>query len=218
MRDAYLIPEAGWVKGRLINGVIGAQDGDFRYTEIKLTGVYHGPNNYVQSLDGCVVTGEARAVLWERRLHIKPIALSCTLPNRRHQTWKVSGYVVDSLDGIYGVNATLVNNADKKLLASMAAGALEGGGAYVSQRQLTQTYSAGTGVSSGIVTGSPGAYVAGGAAQGAGKGLQGQVQEYYDLYRSTLQIGGGGEVTVHLTTTLALPEGGEALSTVQAAR
>jgi hypothetical protein len=163
------------VKGRLINGVIGAQGSDFRYTEIKLTGDYHGPNHYVQNVDGCVVTGEASTSLWERRFQIKPISLSCTLPNRRNKTWKTSGYVVDAKDGIQGVNATLVNNEDKKVVASLVAGALESGGAYTSQRETTSTFAPGTGVASGVVTGNAGKYIVGGMVEGAGKTLQGEI-------------------------------------------
>ncbi len=215
--DAYLIPEAGWVKGRMINGVIGSQDGEFRYTEIKLQGNYFGPNNYVQNLDGCVVTGEAKASLWERRFQVKPISLSCTLPNGRNKTWKTSGYVVDAKDGIQGVNAMLINNESNKLAASIGAGVLESTGSYYSQSAVNSTIAPATGSISGVVT-SPGKFLAGGAVQGAGKGLQDNLKDYYDLYRSSLQVGGGGVVTVHITSTLELPDGGDALSTVRAAK
>lgn len=215
--DALWIPEGGWVKGRLINGVIGGQSGEFRYTTIKLQGVYYGPNNYTQNLDGCVITGEATPNMSERRFQVKPISLSCTLPNGRNKTWKTSGFIVDAKDGIQGVNATLVNNESKKLAASMAAGALESAGGYYNQTGVSTSLSSLTGSVSGVVT-SPGKYVAGGIVQGAGKGLQENVKDYYELFKSTLQVGGGGDVTVHLLTSLELPEGGETISTVRAAK
>ncbi len=215
--DAFLIPQSGWIKGRLINGVIGGQAGEFRYTTIKLHGSYFGPNNYSQNLDGCVITGEATPNLSERRFQVKPISLSCTLPNGRNKTWKTSGYIVDAKDGIQGVNGTLVNNEVNKLTASVAAGAIESAGAYYNQSAVNNTVSPLTGSVSGVVT-SPGKYLAGGVVQGAGKGLQENLKDYYELFRSTLQVGGGGEVTVHLTSTLDLPDGGEALSTIKAAK
>lgn len=214
--DAYVIPQSGWIKGRLINGVIGGQTGEFRYTTIKLIGSYYGPNNYSQNLDSCVITGEATPNLPERRFQVKPITLSCTLPNGRNKTWKTSGYVVDAKDGIQGVNGTLVSNETNKLAASVAAGAIESAGAYYNQSAVNNTVSSLTGSVSGVVT-NPGKYLAGGVVQGAGKEVQQNLKDYYELFRSTLQVGGGGEVTVHLTSTLELPDGGDAISTIKAA-
>lgn len=213
----YVIPEDGWAHGRLVNGVVATQGGEFRYTQIKLVGEYHSANDQVHNVDGCVARGEASASVGEGRIYVKPIKLTCTLPNARTKSWETAGYVVDKHDGMQGLAATLVNNPEKKLFAAMAAAGLERGGGYLASREVTSTFSSATGAAAGVVTGNAGRYLLGGIAEGAGAGLREQVKEYAELMRPSVQAPGATEVTVHFTSTQELPEGGEAISTVRAA-
>jgi Skp family chaperone for outer membrane proteins len=214
---ALVIPEDGFVKGRLLNGVVAQQGGEFRYTHIKLQGDYTSANNFRQNVDGCVVRGQAYAAYAEGRIMVKPIQLTCTLPNKRTRSWATAGYVVDVSDGIEGIAATIVPNQGLRVAAAGAAAGIEKLGSIVSQLESTQVYSPSTGQIASAVTGNKPRALAGGVVQGVGAGLREEVQGYFDLYKPTVQVGGGGWVTVFLHTESELPEGGEAISTVQSA-
>lgn len=216
--DPFVVPQDGWAEGRLINGVVTTQGGEFRYAQIKLQGMYHSANDYEQNIDGCVVLGESTADIPAGRINIKPIKLTCTLPTARTKTWQTAGYVVDSRDGIQGVAATLVSNGGNKLLAATGAGVVQGGGAFYAQRSVTSTFSPATGSAASVLTGNPANALVGGAVEGAGRNLGQEVQDYYGAFRPTVQAGGGVRVVVFITTSLPLPEGGQAISTVRGAR
>ncbi len=216
--DAYVIPPDGWAQGRLINGLVASQGGDYRYTHIRLTGGYHSANDFEQNVDGCVVLGEGSADIAAGRINIKPIKVTCTFPDARTRSWPTAGYVVDSRDGIHGIAATLINSGEGKLAAAGAAGLVQGAGALLAQGALTSTVSPVSGATTSVVTGNPATAMAGGAAVGAGRGLSQQIQEYYDAFRPTVQTGGGVEVTVFLTSALTLPTGVRSVSTVRVAR
>jgi hypothetical protein len=216
--DPFVLPQDGWAEGRLINGVVTTQGGEFRYAQIKLHGLYHSANGYEHNIDGCVVLGESSADIAAGRINIKPIKLTCTLPNSRTKTWQTAGYVVDSRDGIQGIVATLVNSGESKLAAASAAGLIQGGGAFYAQRSLTNTFSPTTGSAASILTGNPTNALIGGAVGSAGGALGQEVQNYYSAFRPTVQTGGGVDVVVFITTPMSLPVGGEAISTVRAAR
>jgi hypothetical protein len=216
--DAFVVPQDGWAQGRLLNGIVASQGGDFRYTQIRLTGAYHSANDYVQNVDGCVVLGEGGADVAAGRINVKPIKVTCIFPGGRTRSWPAAGYVVDARDGIQGLAATLVNGGEAKLAAATAAGVVQGAGALFAQRALTSTYTPLTGTASSLITGNPGVAMAGGALEGAGRGLSQEIQNYYAAFRPTVQTGGGVEVTVFLTTALALPDEGRSVSTVRQAR
>ncbi len=213
--EPFVIPESGFVQGRLLNGVVAKHTGEFVYTHIKLAGRYTSANHHTQDLDSCIVLGEAYAAIAEGRIKVKPIKLVCTLPSGRTRTWKTSGYVVDATDGIEGIAATLVNNQERRVLAVAGAAALERIGTVVTQRETTQAYSPTTGQATSVLTGQAARAFGGGALDGLGRGLQQEVREYFDLFKPTAQIGGGGLLTVFLHTESELPEGGEVLSTVR---
>ncbi len=216
--DAFVLPQDGWAQGRLMNGIVASQGGEFRYTQIRLVGTYHSANDYLQNVDGCVVLGEGGADVAAGRINVKPIKVTCTFPGGRTRSWPAAGYVVDARDGIQGLAATLVNAGEAKLAAATAAGVVQGAGALFAQRALTSTYTPLTGTASSLITGNPGIAMAGGAAEGAGRGLSQEIQNYYAAFRPTVQTGGGVEVTVFLTTPLVLPEEGRSVSTVRQAR
>ncbi len=216
--DAFVVPQDGWVQGRLLNGIVASQGGEFRYTQIRLTGAYHSANDYVQNVDGCVVLGEGGADVAAGRINVKPIKVTCIFPGGRTRSWPAAGYVVDARDGIQGLAATLVNGGEAKLAAATAAGLVQGAGTLFAQRALTSTYTPLTGTAASLVTGNPGVAMAGGALEGAGRGLSQEIQNYYAAFRPTVQTGGGVEVTVFLTTALALPDEGRSVSTVRQAR
>ena len=216
--DGFVIPESGFVQGILLNGVVArANAGEFVYTTIKLQGNYTSPNDYQQNVDSCVVVGEARAAFAEGRIRIKPVKLSCTLATGRTRSWKTSGYVVDGADAIEGVVATMVNNQEKRVAVVTAGAILEGIGSVAIAGQSTQAYNPTTGQASSVITGDLGRAAAGGAVRGAGKGLQDEFRQYFDLFQPTVQVGGGTKVTVFLATEAMLPDGGEAISGVRSA-
>lgn len=216
--DGFVVPQDGWAQGRLMNGIVASQGGEYRYTQIRLTGSYHSANDYEQDVDGCVVLGEGSADVAAGRINVKPIKVTCIFPGGRTRSWPAAGFVVDARDGIQGLAATLVNGGDARLAAATGAGLVQGAGALFAQRSITSTYTPLAGTASSIVTGNPALAAAGGAIDGAGRALGQEIQNYYAAYRPTVQTGGGVEVTVFLTTPLALPEAGRSVSTVRPAR
>ena len=216
--DAFVIPEAGFAEGIMLNGVVArANASEFVYTTIKLRGNYTSANDFKQNVDSCVVTGEARAAYAEGRVRIKPVKLTCTLPTGRTRSWKTSGYVVGAADAIEGVVATISDNQAKRVGAVTAASILEGIGNVATAGQSTNVYNPSTGQATSVITGNLGRAVGGGAISGAGHGLRDEVRQYFDLLQPTVQVGGGGKVTVFLQTEAVLPEGGDAFSTVRSA-
>ena len=209
-KTSLVIPPNGFVSGKMLNGVIAVQGGNSQYVQIRLSGNYQSANSRVSNLDGCMVIGEAKADLSSSRVDIKPIKTTCTLPNGTTKTWETGGWIVDS-DGIKGVRGLLVNNNDKKLALSAAAGAIGGAGQLMSQGQYTTSSSASG--SSSSLTGNAARSMLGGMIQGGSSGLQNQVNEYFAAFQSSIQVGGGQDVTVVFTTQQELPEGGQTIST-----
>lgn len=216
-REPFVVPESGFGQGRLLNGVVATHKGDFRYTMIKLEGPYTSANDFHVNLDGCTALGEATAAFGEGRINIKPIKLTCTLPSGRTRSWKTSGYVVDSTDGIAGVIGEIDNNQGKRVASVTGTTALEKIGQVLVARESTQIFNPTTGQGQSLLTGNPSAAVAGSIVQGAGAGLRQELRDYFDLFKPSVQVGGGGMVTVFLLTESELPEGGEVFSLVRSA-
>lgn len=207
-----VIPPNGFVNGRLLNGIVATVGEQPTAFLVALEGNYKAANGSIVNLDGCNATVEGKPNLAAGRIDGKPAQITCSFGDEgRVQTWDVAGWVVDNEDGIRGLRSTLVDNTGKKISATALSGALATAGAALNQAQTTNTQTA-AGTSS-AVTGSIGKVIGGSALSGAGTGLQQAVNEYFSLYKPSLQKGGGAKLTVVITNELPVPKEGGYITT-----
>lgn len=201
-----VVPPNGFIRGRLLSGVVTTVGTAPTATLVRLEGQYKTANGFVVDLNGCLLATEASANLAAGRIEGKPARLTCNFENGRSQTWDVGGWLVDGADGIRGVRAVIVSNEEKKIALRGLAGALDTAGKVITQSQYTYQSSAFGTV--GTLTGDAGKAVLGGAVSGAGDALGDELVNYYKLFAPSLQVGAQTPVTVVLTNPLDVPEEG----------
>lgn len=202
-----VIPPNGFVRGRLLNGVVATVGDAPTAFLVALEGTYKAANGFTVNLNGCMATVEGRPNLAAGRIDGKPAEITCNFEqDGRVQTWQVAGWLVDATDGIRGLNSVIVDNTGKKITAAALAQSLAVAGQALSEAQYS-----GSSTASGVVrtfTGSPEKAIAGGALSGAGQGLNTAINEHYALYKPTLQKGANSPVTLVITNELPVPQQG----------
>ncbi len=199
----------GFIAGTLLNGVVAIVGGSDRESLVALHGRYRSANGFSSDLDGCFALVQGRPEIAAGRIDFKLARLTCTFPDGASRTWDTAGWLVDR-DGIRGVRATIVENLGRKTLVAAAGGALSGYGQRLSQEQYQ--YSAMAMGASANFVGSPMRDATGGAAVGASNALTQSINDYYNLYSPSLQVGGGTPVTVVLANDLRVPASGRAIT------
>jgi conjugal transfer pilus assembly protein TraB len=206
-----VVPPNGFIRGRLLSGMVATVGAQPTASLIRLEGQYRTANGFVVDLNGCMLAAEATANLAAGRIEGKPARLTCNFDDGRSQTWDVGGWLVDGSDGIRGVKGVIVSNEEKKVALRSFGAALDAAGKVIVQDQYTyQTSPIGT---VGTLTGDAGKAVAGGALSGAGAALNEEVQNYYRLFAPSIQVGAQTAVTVVLTNPLDLPAEGSYVAT-----
>jgi hypothetical protein len=178
-----IIPPQGFIKARLLNGVIVRSEQP-RVVLARMSGSYIAPNGYKASLDGCLASIEVVADFSAGRIDGKPVAMTCNVRGGFSKTYGLAGYIVDQ-DGIRGIRASISNNAQQKITIAGVSGALTGVGTVLSQRQIITTTDLRQTTTAAV--GDVGRAAAGGLLEGVGKGVQGSLQEYYQLFQTTMQ-------------------------------
>ncbi len=199
----------GFIGGTLLNGVVAIVGGSDRESLVALHGRYRSANGFSSDLDGCFALVQGRPEIAAGRIDFKLARLTCTFPDGASRTWDTAGWLVDR-DGIRGVRAKIVENLGRKTLVAAAGGALTGYGQRLSQEQYQ--YSAMAMGASANFVGSPMRDATGGAAVGASNALTQSINDYYNLYSPSLQVGGGTPVTVVLANDLRVPASGRAIT------
>ncbi|MDT8992870.1 hypothetical protein RQP54_18495 [Curvibacter sp. APW13] len=202
-----VIPPNGFVRGRLLNGVVATIGDAPTAFLVALEGTYKAANGYTVNLNGCMASVEGRPNLAAGRIDGKPAEITCNFEQEgRVQTWQVAGWIVDATDGIRGLNSVIVDNTGKKITAAALAQSLAVAGQALNESQYSTTNSA-NGVNRSF-TGLPEKAIAGGALAGAGQGLNTAIAEHYALYKPTLQKGANSPVTLVITNELQVPQQG----------
>lgn len=199
----------GFIEGTLLNGVVAIVGGSDRESLVALHGRYRSANGFASDLDGCIALVQGHPEIAAGRIDFKLARLTCTFPDGASRTWDTAGWLVDR-DGIRGLRATIVENLGRKTLVAAAGGALSGYGQRLSQEQYQ--YSAMAMGASANFVGSPMRDATGGAAVGASNALTQSINDYYNLYSPSLQVGGGTPVTVVLANDLRVPASGSAIT------
>lgn len=204
----------GFVEGRLLNGVVAVVGGPERESIVALNGEYQSANGFLVDLDGCFALVQGKPEIAAGRIDFKLSRLTCNFPDGASRTWDAAGWLVDS-DGIRGLRAAIVENAGRKAIVAAAGGAIGGIGQRLSQQQYqvtALTSGAGTAGASSTFVGNTGMDALGGAATGAANAIGQSINDYYNLYSPSLQVGGGTPVTVVLANDLRLPPSGREIS------
>lgn len=202
-----VIPPNGFVRGRLLNGVVATVGEAPTAFLVALEGTYKAANGFTVNLNGCMATVEARPNLAAGRIDGKPAEITCNFEqDGRVQTWQVAGWLVDATDGIRGLNSEIVDNTGKKISAAALAQSLSVAGQVLSESQYSS--SNGTNGNTRTFTGSVDRALAGGALTGVGQGLSTAINEHYALYKPTLQKGANSRVTLVITNELPVPREG----------
>ena len=208
--DPNIAPH-GFVDGRLLNGVVTQQGGPERESIVALSGDYQSANGFTADLNGCFALVQGRPEIATGRIDFKLSRLTCNFQDGASRTWDASGWLVDA-DGIRGVRAVIVDNTGRKAAVAAGGGAIGGIGQRLSQQQYDITGGAvGFGSSTSFV-GSAGRDALGGAASAGANALGQSINDYYNLYGPSLQVGGGTRVTVVLANDLRLPLSGRHIS------
>lgn len=208
-----VIPPNGFVKGRLLNGVVATLGEAPTAFLVALEGTYKAANGVTVNLNGCMATVEGRPNLAAGRIDGKPAEITCNFENEgRVQTWQVGGWIVDAEDGIRGLSSVIVDNTGKKITAAAAASALAAAGNALNESQYSTTTNTTSGTSSRVFTGSAGSVFAGNVISGAGQGVQTALAEHYALYKPTLQKGANSAITLVLTNELVVPQQGRQIT------
>jgi hypothetical protein len=200
-----IVPPNGFIRGRLLSGVVATVGQPPTNALIRLEGRYRSANGFAMDLDGCMLIVEARAELAAGRIDGKPARLVCNFEDGRSQTWDVSGWLVDA-DGIRGIRGVIVSNEEKKIALRGFAGTLEAAGRALQAQQFTSTV--GTGGATTSFTGDVGRAIAGGAVAGAGNAFGEEVLNYYRLFAPSVQVGAQTALSVVLANMIEVPPEG----------
>jgi hypothetical protein len=200
-----VIPPNGFIRGRLLSGIVATVGQPPTNALIRLEGQYRAANGFSMDLDGCTLAVEARADLAAGRIDGKPARLTCNFENGLSKTWDASGWLVDA-DGIRGVRGIIVSNEGKKIFMRGLASAIDAAGRAIVQEQYT-TFVGPNGATSSF-TGDVGRAVAGGALSGVGSATADEVINYYKLFAPSIQVGAKTSLAIVLANLIEVPPDG----------
>ena len=147
------IPPLGFIKGTMLNGVDALTGGTPTPSLVRLEGVYKTAMNSSVVLNGCFMLVEFQGDISTERAKGKPARMTCVYPDQGAVTYSVSGYVVDSEDGVEGVPGLFFEGHAGRIALSIAAEFAAGLGEIVAANQSTNIVSS-DGTTQTVITGS----------------------------------------------------------------
>ena len=147
------IPPLGFIKGTMLNGVDALTGGSPTPSLVRLEGVYKTAMNSTVILDGCFMLVEFQGDISTERAKGKPARMTCVYPDQGAVTYSISGYVVDSEDGVEGIPGLFFEGHAGRIALSIAAEFAAGIGDVIEQNQSTSVVSA-DGTTTTSITGS----------------------------------------------------------------
>lgn len=133
------VPPLGFVRGTMLNGVDALVGGTATPALVRLHGKYRTAMNSTVILDGCYMLVEFQGEISTERAIGKPSRMTCVYPDRGAVTYSVSGYVVDSTDGIIGVPGIFYEGDATRIAAAILADFAAGVAQIIEQNQSTFT-------------------------------------------------------------------------------
>ena len=147
------IPPLGFIKGTLLNGVDALTAGATTPALVRLEGKYKTAMNSVVMLDGCFMLVEFEGNISTERAKGKPARMTCVYPDQGAVTYSVSGYLVDSEDGVEGVPGLFFEGHAGRMALAIAAEFAASIGDVIEANQSTSTVDS-SGTATTIITGS----------------------------------------------------------------
>ncbi|MCP5405707.1 MAG: hypothetical protein H6922_05755 [Pseudomonadaceae bacterium] len=131
------VPPLGFIKGTMLNGVDALIGGQPTPALVRLSGNYKTAMGSTVNLDGCFALVEFQGEISTERAVGKPARMTCVYPDQGTVTYSLSGYVVDSEDGIIGVPGVFYEGDASRIAAAMLADFAAGVSAVVRDNQTT---------------------------------------------------------------------------------
>lgn len=147
------IPPLGFIKGTMLNGVDALTGGAPTPSLVRLEGSYKTAMNSTVILNGCFMLVEFQGDISTERAKGKPARMTCVYPDQGAVTYSVSGYVVDSEDGVEGVPGLFFEGHAGRIALSIAAEFAAGIGDIIESNQSTSIVSS-DGTTQTVITGS----------------------------------------------------------------
>lgn len=133
------MPPLGFIRGTLLNGVDALVGGQATPALVRLNGQYKTAMGGTVMLDGCYALVEFQGEISTERAVGKPARMTCVYPDQGAVTYSLSGYVVDSEDGIIGVPGVFYEGDASRIAAAMLADFAAGVAGVVKDNQSTVT-------------------------------------------------------------------------------
>lgn len=205
------MPPIGFVHGVLLNGVDALVGGAVTPALVRLSGTYKTAMNTTVTLDGCFAIVEFEGNISTERATGKPQRMTCIYPDNGAATYSLSGYAVDSDDGIIGIPGVLYEGDPTRIAAAMLADFAAGVGQIVEQNQTTSTVNS-DGTAQSTLTGSQSkAQVAGGVNK-AMSSLSSYLQARVDRVQSFIRLDTTREINLVILNGTELRKEGDVWS------
>jgi hypothetical protein len=136
------MPPLGFIRGTMLNGVDALVGGQATPSLVRLHGSYKTAMNTTVNLDGCLALVEFQGDVSTERAVGKPSRMTCVYPDMGAVTYSLSGYVVDSEDGIIGIPGIFYEGDASRIAAAMLADFAAGLSEAVQQNQQTTSVGA----------------------------------------------------------------------------
>ena len=192
-----VVPVGSYVKAKIVSGV-QVPTGETYPALLQLDYAFIKPNNRRIDLSGCFVVAKAEGDLSTERLQMSPHSISCYGPRGMYfKREKLNGWVSDTLDNDFALNAEVKLNQGRVAQAAFAKALLDGLGSSLERN----TRSIG---GKGIDDEKPDVIL-----RDSGQKVGSQVADYYLSYvkglRPTLKVTSGRDCWVIMGTELELP-------------
>lgn len=209
------IPPLGFVRGTLLNGVDALVGGSTTPALVRLSGTYKTAMNSTISLDGCIAMVEFSGNISTERATGKPVRMTCVYPDSGAATYSLSGYAVDSQDGIIGIPGVLYEGDPTRIAAAMLAEFAAGVAEVVQDNtgnSTTTTNSDGTTSTVELPSSADWAeQIVGGSGKVMGS-LRDYLQKRADRVQSFIRLDATREINLVLLNGTELRKSGEAWS------
>jgi flagellar motility protein MotE (MotC chaperone) len=205
------IPPLGFIKGTMLNGVDALTGGSATPSLVRLEGVYKTAMNSTVVLNGCFMLVEFQGDISTERAKGKPARMTCVYPDQGAVTYSVSGYVVDSEDGVEGVPGLFFEGHAGRIALSIAAEFAAGIADIVQSNQSTNTTSS-EGVTTSVITGSEAKASVYGSASDAMSSLQDYLSDRASRVVPFIRIDALREIHIVLLSGTELRNEGDAWS------
>lgn len=197
------IPSGSFVKAKLLTGV-EAPEGKALPVLLQADYAFIGPNKSRIDLTGCFLIAKSSGNLSIERVEMQVTKISCVSKSGRMFDKKINGFVADAKDNSFAVRGDLNSKQNRVAAMAFLSSVVEGVGKSLQQVQTTtQTHA--TGVTTSLISGQHGKYIAAGGVGNAAS----QVTQWYLKHAQnllpTINVGSGKDVWLVIQDTVDLP-------------